>query len=154
MRKQGIILLMLLLPAILLAQGKEYSQIFAEYEDIEGVESVSISPKALLGLFSGDGKKDELFSKIESLKILVLTVSNNKQTVTLFNSEIREFLTQNSFVEVMKVNSDGEKMQMFSKEKELIFITESSLEYVALYIYGDIDEELMKDVMGGEISFK
>lgn len=154
MRKPGLILLILLLPAILLAQGKEYNNIFSEYENIKGVESVSISPKALSGLFSGGGENEELFSKIESLKILVVTVSSNEHVVTSLKTELKAFLAKNSFVEVMKVNSDGDRMQMFSKENELIFVTDSRSEYVVLYIYGDVDEKLMKDVMGGEISFK
>ena len=139
-------------------------RIFNKYEDREGVESVTISP-ALFSLMrngnSGDDKTRELISKISGLRILTLndrTVSGGRATREALITELQTVVRRN-FEEIMKVNSSGERVELYIQHNQncrdcksaLLLINSDSNSVTVLHLAGTIDKTLIDAVMNGEI---
>ena len=138
-------------------------RIFNKYEDREGVESVTISP-ALFGLMrngnSGDDKTRELISKISGLRILTFdsTVSGGRATREALITELQTVVRRN-FEEIMKVNSSGERVELYIQHNQncrdcksaLLLINSDSNSVTVLHLAGTIDKTLIDAVMNGEI---
>lgn len=150
------LLALCLVPSLAAAQSKGFDKIFAEFEEIKGVESVSISPKIFASYVTGANKtkEAELFAKMNMLKILSVSGSNNSKTINSLNTKIFSLVERERFEQVMRVREDGETLVMYQKESELLFLANSKNECSVIYISGTIDQELMKAVLSGEISIQ
>ena len=138
-------------------------RIFNKYEDREGVESVTISP-TLFGMMSGrtnDKRTQELISKITGLRILTINDGAdgrgraNREALT---AELQA-VVRRDFEEIMKVNSSGERIELYvwnelnckDCKSALLFIASGNNTITAMHLAGTIDKTLIDAVMNGEI---
>ncbi len=134
-----------------------------EYEDKEGVESITISP-ALLGLMkngkSNDKKTQELISKISDLRIVTLSDKDKENpNRKAFTTELQA-IVEKDFTRIMMVKDSGEQVELHVRNKSdeckdckraLLFITSASKVITVMYLAGTIDKTLIDAVMKGEI---
>lgn len=154
MKKIIIICILSMIPLWMAAQEKGFTQIYSQFEDRPGVESVNISPKAFsVFLSSSDKDEKELFQKMQTLRILSVSKSH-KSTADSLNDDVKKYVSRSGFDQVMKVKDTADKVYMYHKAGELVFLAESSSEISVIYILGTIDQSVMKAVMEGQISFK
>lgn len=154
MKKILIIWLLTIIPIGMSAQEKSFSKIYSIFEDRDGVETLNISPRAF-AIFVPDSSKSEkeLFRKMETLKII--SVSRKcASTSDSLSKEIKNYVSNGGFEQVMKVKDSAEQLFMYHKDSELLFLAEYTEDVSVIYIKGTIDKDVMKAVMEGEISFK
>ena len=139
-------------------------KIFNKYEDMEGVESITISP-ALLGLMkngkTNDKKTQEYISKITGLRILTLTDGADGKGRAIREALAAELqaAVKKDFEEFMKVKSSGERLELYVRHRPnckdcksaLLFITSADDSLTVMHLAGVIDKTLIDAVMNGEI---
>jgi len=139
-------------------------KIFDQYEEREGVESITISP-ALLGLMkngnSGDKKTQELISKISGLRILTLNADGkgrvNREREALM-ADLQN-VVKTGFEQIMKVKNANERIELYVRHKSdckdcmsaLLFIASEVNSLTVMHLAGIIDKTLIDAVMNGEI---
>ena len=159
------------IPLVVYAQKSEEAdpvlKLFNQYEEKEGVESVSISP-ALLGLMKGgkanDKKTQELISKITGLRILAIadsTDSRRRVNREAFTAELRA-IVKADFEEIMKMKTANERIELYVRSKPdcksndcksaLLFIISANSSISATHLAGTVDKTLIDAVINGEIS--
>lgn len=132
-------------------------KIFSKYEEMEGVETISISPTMfrLMNSRTNDQKTQELLSKITGLRIITLKDNDNRGRANreTFAAELQTAV-KSGFEEIMMVRSAGERIELYVRnnpKSALLFITSSSNSVTAIHIAGTIDQSLIDAVMNGEI---
>lgn len=155
MKRYFLLLIWVCLPICAMAQGEDFNKMCDNYENRKGVESVNISPKAFSFLVS-DSNKDEkaLFNKMKLLRIISVSGKDYKSTADSLNADVLSFLKKNDFQQIMKMKDDKERLYMFNKPQELIFLSVSDEEVAVIYINGTIDEDLIKAVAEGQIKIE
>lgn len=155
MKRYFLLLIWVCLPICAMAQGEDFNKMCDNYENRKGVESVNISPKAFSFLVS-DSNKDEkaLFNKMKLLRIISVSGKDYKSTADSLNADVLNFLKKNDFQQIMKMKDDKERLYMYNKPQELIFLSVSDEEVAVIYINGTIDEDLIKAVAEGQIKIE
>lgn len=155
MKRYFLLLIWVCLPICAMAQGGDFNKMCDNYENRKGVESVNISPKAFSFLVS-DSNKDEkaLFNKMKVLRIISVSGKDYKSTADSLNADVLSFLKKNDFQQIMKMKDDKERLYMYNKPQELIFLSVSDEEVAVIYINGTIDEDLIKAVAEGQIKIE
>ena len=136
-------------------------RIFDKYENREGVESISISP-ALFGLMGSEAANDnrtrELISKITGMRIIAISGDRGRANREALAAELQA-VVRRDFEEIMKVNSSGERIELYVWNKPncrdcnsaLLFITSATNSLTVMHLAGTIDKTLIDAVMNGEI---
>jgi len=104
-------------------------QLFDKYQEVEGVTSIKIA-KPMFGMLSnldlGDAELDQikpLLSKINGLKVLIAEKpgdagSVNGQKLSQINKDIKSYLSNLNYSEIMTMNSNGAKIKFLSAEEK------------------------------------
>lgn len=104
-------------------------QLFDKYQEVEGVTSIKIA-KPMFGMLSnlnlGDAELDQikpLLSKINGLKVFIAekpenTGSVNGQKLSQINRDIKSYLSNLNYSEIMTMNSNGAKIKFLSAEEK------------------------------------
>lgn len=104
-------------------------QLFDKYQEVEGVTSIKIA-KPMFGMLSnldlGDAELDQikpLLSKIKGLKVFIAEKpqdanSVHGQKLSQINKDIRSYLTNLNYNEIMTMNSNGAKIKFLSAEEK------------------------------------
>jgi len=104
-------------------------QLFDKYQEVEGVTSIKIA-KPMFGMLSnldlGDAELDQikpLLSKIKGLKVFIAEKpedANSKkgQQLSQINKDIRSYLSNLNYSEIMTMNSNGAKIKFLSAEEK------------------------------------
>ena len=97
-------------------------QLFDKYQEVEGVTSIKIA-KPMFGMLSnldlGDAELDQikpLLSKINGLKVFIAEKpedagSVNEQKLSQINKDIKSYLSNLNYSEIMTMNSNGAKIK-------------------------------------------
>lgn len=104
-------------------------QLFDKYQEVEGVTSIKIA-KPMFGMLSnlnlGDAELDQikpLLSKINGLKVFIAEKpenagSLNGQKLSQINRDIKSYLSNLNYSEIMTMNSNGAKIKFLSAEEK------------------------------------
>jgi hypothetical protein len=104
-------------------------QLFDKYQEVEGVTSIKIA-KPMFGMLSnldlGDAELDQikpLLSKINGLKVFIAEKpedagSVNGQKLSQINKDIKSYLSNLNYSEIMTMNSNGAKIKFLSAEEK------------------------------------
>ncbi|WP_312174573.1 DUF4252 domain-containing protein [Chryseobacterium sp.] len=104
-------------------------QLFDKYQEVEGVTSIKIA-KPMFGMLSnlnlGDAELDQikpLLSKINGLKVFIAEKpenagSVNGQKLSQINRDIKSYLSNLNYSEIMTMNSNGAKIKFLSAEEK------------------------------------
>jgi hypothetical protein len=104
-------------------------QLFDKYQEVEGVTSIKIA-KPMFGMLSnldlGDAELDQikpLLSKIKGLKVFIAEKpqdanSVHGQKLSQINKDIRSYLTNLNYNEIMTMNSNRAKIKFLSAEEK------------------------------------
>ena len=110
---------------------------------------------------NSDSRTQELISKLTGLRIITLNDGAdgrgraNREAIT---AELQTVIKRD-FEEIMKVNSSGERTELYVRnnpncndcKSALLFITSATNSFTALHLAGTIDKSLIDAVMNGEI---
>ncbi|MEC3874482.1 DUF4252 domain-containing protein [Chryseobacterium salviniae] len=104
-------------------------QLFDKYQEVEGVTSIKIA-KPMFGMLSnldlGDAELDQikpLLSKINGLKVFIAEKpqdagSLHGQKLLQINKDIKSYLSNLNYSEIMTMNSNGAKIKFLSAEEK------------------------------------
>lgn len=104
-------------------------QLFDKYQEVEGVTSIKIA-KPMFGMLSnldlGDAELDQikpLLSKIKGLKVFIAEKPEDAnsikgQQLSQINKDIRSYLSNLNYSEIMTMNSNGAKIKFLSAEEK------------------------------------
>ncbi|MEC5173190.1 DUF4252 domain-containing protein [Chryseobacterium nepalense] len=104
-------------------------QLFDKYQEVEGVTSIKIA-KPMFGMLSnlnlGDAELDQikpLLSKINGLKVFIAEKpenagSVNGQKLSQIDRDIKSYLSNLNYSEIMTMNSNGAKIKFLSAEEK------------------------------------
>ncbi|WP_294231480.1 DUF4252 domain-containing protein, partial [uncultured Chryseobacterium sp.] len=104
-------------------------QLFDKYQEVEGVTTIKIA-KPMFGMLSsldlGDAELDQikpLLSKINGLKVFIAEKpqegnSAKGQQLAQINKDIKSYLSNLNYSEIMSVNSNGAKIKFLSAEEK------------------------------------
>lgn len=104
-------------------------QLFDKYQEVEGITSIKIA-KPMFGMLSnldlGDAELDQikpLLSKINGLKVFIAEKpedagSVNGQKLSQINKDIKSYLSNLNYSEIMTMNSNGAKIKFLSAEEK------------------------------------
>jgi Putative auto-transporter adhesin, head GIN domain/Domain of unknown function (DUF4252) len=110
-------------------QKDKVDQLFDKYQEVEGVTTIKIA-KPMFGMLSnldlGDAELDQikpLLSKIKGLKILIAEKPSDlksikAQELSQINKDIRSYLNDLNYNEIMTMNSSGAKIKFLSAEEK------------------------------------
>lgn len=110
-------------------QKDKVEQLFDKYQEVEGVTTIKIA-KPMFGMLSnldlGDAELDQikpLLAKIKGLKIFIAErpkdeTSANGQKLSQINRDIKAYLNNLNYNEIMTMNSDGAKIKFLSAEEK------------------------------------
>ncbi|WP_294284803.1 DUF4252 domain-containing protein [uncultured Chryseobacterium sp.] len=110
-------------------QKDKVDQLFDKYQEVEGVTTIKIA-KPMFGMLSsldlGDAELDQikpLLSKINGLKVFIAEKpqegsSAKKQELAQINRDIKSFLSNLNYSEIMSMNSNGAKIKFLSAEEK------------------------------------
>jgi|GEM_PF-679457 len=154
-------LIVVLLPAALIAQTKQINDIFDKYEKKRSIESITISP-ALLDFMGGGNSQEtkDLLSKITELRILNVpntATENGTQIRAMLKRDLDALIASESFTRVIKVDNSNEKMEMYmikGNKGVLLFMTSDNSTFTVISILGEIDKTVTSAVMNGGIKIK
>ena len=152
MKRIFLLVLVVALPAFIMAQNSAVDNLFNKYQGKEGVTTVQISPELFqmvnaMGIEELDDQ-DIPFDKIASVKILTIEEDEGYENVN-FYKEIEKELNVDDFTEVLTVNDGGETVRMWMKADKSV-VSEFLLivggdDNVLIYITGNFD---MNDLEG------
>lgn len=154
-------LIVVLLPAALIAQTKQINDIFDKYEKKRSIESITISP-ALLDFMGGGNNQEtkDLLSKITELRILNVPntdTENGTQIRAMLKRDLDALIASENFTRVIKVDNSDEKMEMYmikGNKGVLLFMTSDNSTFTVISILGEIDKTVTSAVMNGGIKIK
>jgi len=104
-------------------------QLFDKYQEVEGVTSIKIA-KPMFGMLSnldlGDAELDQikpLLSKINGLKVFIAEKPQDASSMTgqklaQINRDIKSYLSNLNYSEIMTMNSNGAKIKFLSAEEK------------------------------------
>ncbi|WP_312902802.1 DUF4252 domain-containing protein [Chryseobacterium taichungense] len=110
-------------------QQDKLDQLFDKYQEVEGVTSIKIA-KPMFGMLSnldlGDAELDQikpLLSKIKGLKVFIAEKPEDEssmkgQKLSQINRDIRSYLSNLNYSEIMTMNSNGAKIKFLSAEEK------------------------------------
>jgi len=146
MKKVALLILVIALPAFVMAQNSAVDKLFSKYQGKKGITTVSISPE-LLQMVNAMGieeieEQDFPLDKVASVKILTIEDEEGYEDVN-FYEEIKKDLNVDDFTEVMTVNDGGEVVRMWMKVNkksvsEFLLIVGGD-DNVLVYITGDFN---------------
>jgi len=146
MKKVALLILVIALPAFVMAQNSAVDKLFSKYQGKKGITTVSISPE-LLQMVNAMGieeieEQDFPLDKVASVKILTIEDEEGYEDVN-FYEEIKRDLNVDDFTEVMTVNDGGEVVRMWMKVNkksvsEFLLIVGGD-DNVLVYITGDFN---------------
>jgi hypothetical protein len=155
MKRILLMMMWVLIPVGMMAQSSDFGKICDSYENRKGIESIDISPKAFSFLVpESEVQEKQLFKKMEELKILSVSCDKYKSTADSLREDVLSYIKKNNFQQVMKVKDSQEKLSMYNRTHELIFLALSEDEVAVIYIKGTIDEDLIKAVAEGKIKIE
>lgn len=152
MKKNMILMLVLLVTTTISAMAQSVDDLFNEFKDKPNVEFVDI-PKTMMGLAAGaakEGKGGDLMKKIDSIRIL--SIENNSQMKTQFEKKVKN-LSKKGYEQMVNSNDDGEKAQILVKTKgkkvtEMLIISIETDECALVQIKGEISPEDVLELQG------
>lgn len=157
MKRVLFLLVVIALPAMMIAQNSAVDNLFNKYKGQEGVTTVMIGPElfqVMKGLDIDDLEDSDIpFDKVSSVKILTIEDEDAFEGVNFYN-EIKGDLRTDDFAEVMTVNDGGEVVRMWMKAEnqkvlEFLLIVGGD-DNVLIYITGNFN---MNDLEGLAESF-
>ncbi|WP_294318650.1 DUF4252 domain-containing protein [uncultured Chryseobacterium sp.] len=110
-------------------QKDKVDQLFDKYQEVEGVTTIKIA-KPMFGMLSsldlGDAELDQikpLLSKINGLKVFIAEKSQDGssakgQQLAQINKDIKSYLSNLNYSEIMSMNSNGAKIKFMSAEEK------------------------------------
>ena len=110
-------------------QKDKVDQLFDKYQEVEGVTTIKIA-KPMFGMLSsldlGDAELDQikpLLSKINGLKVFIAEKpqegnSAKGHQLAQINKDIKSYLSNLNYSEIMSVNSNGAKIKFLSAEEK------------------------------------
>ncbi len=110
-------------------QKDKVDQLFDKYQEVEGVTTIKIA-KPMFGMLSsldlGDAELDQikpLLSKINGLKVFIAEKpqegnSAKGQQLAQISKDIKSYLSNLNYSEIMSVNSNGAKIKFLSAEEK------------------------------------
>ncbi len=152
MKKNMILMLVLLISTATSAMAQSVDDIFNEFKDKPNVEFVDI-PKTMMGLAAGaakEGKGGDLMKKIDSIRIL--SIENDSQLKAQFENKVKD-LSKKGYEQMVNSNDGGEKAQILVKTKgekvtEMLIISIEADECALVQISGDISPEDVQKLKG------
>ncbi|WP_294224213.1 DUF4252 domain-containing protein [uncultured Chryseobacterium sp.] len=110
-------------------QKDKVDQLFDKYQEVEGVTTIKIA-KPMFGMLSsldlGDAELDQikpLLSKINGLKVFIAEKSQDGSSakglqLAQINKDIKSYLSNLNYSEIMSMNSNGAKIKFMSAEEK------------------------------------
>ncbi len=149
MKKLVLALIIVLVPAWVVAQNSAIDHVFEKYSGKDGFVSIQIS-KGLLKLAAGldeDGETDKLLKSIDGIKILAVEDEELNAGLNFYNEVMSSMKTDN-YEELMTVNSSDADIIFLAKKKgdrisEFILLVGGDDDNALIYISGNI---LLKDI--------
>ena len=157
MKRVVLMLIVMALPAFILAQNSAVDKLFNKYKGKDGVTTVQISPELFQVVQAMEIEEiddhDIPFDKIASVKILTIEDEDQFKGVNFYD-EISKDLDVADFAEVMTVDDGGETVRMWMKAdagtvSEFLLIVGGD-DNVLIYITGNFN---MSDLEGLAESF-
>lgn len=135
------------------AQSYPIESMLKSYSGHKDVEITEISSQ-FLSLYAKSDKND-LLEKIDKLIVLNFYQVTVPGFIKKSLSEIKAIVDRESYSKIISLNNASSDVDIYTKDKDvLIFIMEEKDEGTVIYIKGDIDDQLLKAVMEGEITIK
>lgn len=143
--KNLIIIIALIFTSIVGAQQNKYQKFYSDFEDQEGITTISIN-KAMFN-FLGSIEVDEdikeltpLFKKMNSIKMVIYDGKRNGDFKTKLKTEFKNL----NLEELMSINNEGNKVKFFTDNP-------SSEVFKNLMLNISSEEELIYIILDGEI---
>lgn len=117
---KSIIIALALLATSLTGWAQTINDVFKKFKEMENVTYVNI-PKSVVGMALKSAGKDTVANwadKIDAIQILSLEEAS-VSTKQLFNAEVKK-LDTSGYEDMIKVNSEGEKVRILTKGTEKI----------------------------------
>ena len=157
MKRVIFLLVVIALPAMMIAQNSAVDKLFNKYKGQDGVTTVMIGPElfqVMKGLDIDDLEDSDIpFEKVSSVKILTIEDEAAFEGVNFYD-EIKGELRTDDFAEVMTVDDGGEVVRMWMKaEKQSVLeflLIVGGDDNVLIYITGNFN---MNDLEGLAESF-
>ena len=141
---------------------KSMEDLFTTYEQVKGVEYISISPSLLKLAFSADSKEmDDIFNCIVSLRILNMDITSELESLAnRIRLDVQYLVQQENFEEIMKMRDDDSHFVIYlstNKDKNstqleaLLLVANEKSELVLIGISGQITKAVINAVMEGKI---
>jgi hypothetical protein len=153
MKTKLTLLLIVLFPALVMAQNSAIDKVFQKYGDRDGFTVVTISKGLLKMVANADDDKDSDFlKKLNQIKVLAC---EDDCDVNLYD-EVLSGLNKSEYEELMTAKSKGEDVLMLAKKdgdviEELIILVGGNKDNALVYISGRLN---MKDIgkLGSDIN--
>lgn len=149
--KKFIILIMMLLPASVMASVPELSALMEKYSTNESVTVVNLNGDMLrMAMAESDAESVE---GLESLNVLTVEVASLASEI----SAEFEALTANLNLEILtNIEADGTKVHILANKSgetysDIIIYVKESTELVIVMISGDIHESMIGDLVSGMV---
>ncbi|WP_277070214.1 DUF4252 domain-containing protein [Prevotella corporis] len=117
---KSIIIALALLATSLTGWAQTINDVFKKFKEMENVTYVNI-PKSVVGMALKSAGKDNVANwadKIDAIQVLSLEEAS-ATTKQLFNAEVKK-LDTSGYEDMIKVNSEGEKVRILTKGTEKI----------------------------------
>ncbi|MCP4313240.1 MAG: DUF4252 domain-containing protein [Bacteroidetes bacterium] len=153
MKRVIFLLVVVALPALMIAQNSAVDKLFNKYKGKEGVTTVQIGPElfqVMKAMEIQDIEDHEIpFDKVASVKILTIEDEEVNEGVNFYD-EIKGELKTDDFVDVMTVDDGGETVRMWMKADKAL-VTEFLLivggdDNVLIYITGNFNMNELEEL--------
>lgn len=146
MKRAIFLLVVIALPAMMIAQNSAVDNLFNKYKGKDGVTTVMIGPelfRVMKGMEIDDLEDSDIpFDKVSSVKILTIEDDDAYEGVNFYD-EIKGKLKTDDFAEVVTVDDGGETVRIWMKAdkavvKEFLLIVGGD-DNVLIYITGNFN---------------
>ena len=146
--KNLIIIIALIFTSVVGAQQNKYQKFYSDFEDLDGITTISINKAMfkMLGSINLDEDVKELtplFKKMNSIKMVIYDGNKNKDIKAKLKSEFQNL----NLEELMAINNEGNKVKFYTENstseifKNLMLNISSVDELIYIILDGEIKAE-------------
>ena len=146
-------ILSLLLLFYSLSSYAQQDKFFDKFAEMEGVTGAYIS-KAMFDMMPNIKTNNlKLGDKVRKLESLRVFTSDKPKVITQMKKEANSFFSKNGYEELMRVNSEEERVNIYMKEnkknkKEFVLLKDSKEGFAILVITGFLTLEEIQEING------